>query len=87
MKALVADLSEILFGNDPPHAAGQGGVDGEEVGPGRVEHKAHVMGIDDLDGLHLRVQELGRDPLVAPEAIFDVFRRERIAIVEGHALT
>ena len=68
LKARLAHLLGVRFGHDPPRPADQGGVDREEVGPGRVEHDAHVVGVEDFDGLHLLVQQRGEDPLVAPEA-------------------
>src|SRR5262245_47564997 len=45
------------------------------------------MGIDDLNGLHLLVQQLGRGALVTEEAELHIFGGERRAIVEGQALT
>src|SRR5262245_30731574 len=83
LKALVADPLDVLFGDNPSRPADHGGIDDEEVGPGGVEHDTQVMGVDDLDGLDPRVQLLGREALVAPEAKLDVLRRARIAIVEG----
>ena len=86
LEPLVAHPFDIGFGHDPGRAADHGGVDREEVGPGGVEHEAQAMGIEDLDGLHLLVEQRGEDSLVADEAIVHVFRGERIAIVKGHPL-
>src|SRR5262249_19811316 len=45
-----------------------------------------AMGIDDLDGLHAIVQQLGGDTLVALEAPLHVVGGERIAIVKAQPL-
>ena len=51
-----------------------------------MQHKAQAMGIEDLDGLHLVVQELGRRPLVAAEAEVHILGGEGVPVVELHAL-
>ena len=47
LEPLVPDPLDIRFGHHPPRTAGQAGVDGEEVGPGRVEHEAQAIRIEE----------------------------------------
>jgi len=39
-------------------------MEGQEVGPGGMEHEADAIGIDYLDRLHPRVQQCGRGTLI-----------------------
>src|SRR6266704_1412297 len=40
-ESILADLLDVLLGNDPGRAGRRGGVEHEEVGPRRVEHEAN----------------------------------------------
>jgi hypothetical protein len=59
LKAIVADPLEIRFGDNPGRPSGGGGVERQEVRSGGLKHKTKAIGIDDLDRLHLFVQQLG----------------------------
>ena len=86
LEALLADLLDVLLGHDPGGAGGRRGIERQEVRPGRVQHEAHAVRVDDLHRLHPLVQELGRGAPVALEAELHVLGREGIAVVEPEAL-
>src|SRR5262249_22657766 len=62
-------------------------VEGHEVWPGLFEVEAHQVGIDHLDLRDLLPEERSALATVAFEAEFDILGSERIAVVEGDALT
>ena len=51
-----------------------------------MQDEADAMGIDDVHGLHVVVQELGRRASIALEAEPHVFRRKGVAVVEPETL-
>jgi hypothetical protein len=55
LKAIVADLLDILFGDDPGRPGRGGGVEREEIGPQGMEHETQAMCIENLDRFHLVV--------------------------------
>src|SRR5712691_11203932 len=56
-KALITHFLHVLLGHDPPCAA-RAGVEGQEVGPRRLEPESHVARIGRLDGDHPLLQGL-----------------------------
>ena len=85
LEAVLTDFLDVFPGHDPRGAGGRRGIEREEVRPGRVEHEAHAMRIDDLHGFHALVQLPGRRPTVAVEAELHVLGREGVAVVELEA--
>src|SRR5262245_8813427 len=83
LKGVVADLLDVFPGYNPGGARGDGSIECHKVRPRFMQDKAHPMGIDDLNGLHPFMQQLGRGSLITQEAEFDIVRCEWIAIVEG----
>ena len=86
-ETILADPIEIRFRDNPGRPARRAGIEREEVGPGGMEDETDAVSVDDLDRLHPLVQQLGRSPLVAQEAESHILGGERIAVVEGQALT
>jgi len=82
LEAVLADLCEVVLRHDEAGGAGGRAVEGHEVGPRRLEMKAHHPGIDDLHSRDAVVQDLGGRALVALEAELHVVRGQWIAVVE-----
>jgi len=82
---VVPDLLDVLLGNDP---AGAGGarVEGEEVGPRRLEAEAHAAGIGCLDTGHPVLERLRGGALVALVGELHVLSGDRLTVVELRAL-
>jgi hypothetical protein len=58
-EAVLANLLEIRFGDNPGRSGRGGGVERKEVGSGGMEYETDAMSIDDLDRFHSLVQQLG----------------------------
>src|SRR5262249_62394124 len=86
LEPLLAALLDVFLRDAPRRTGRRRRIEREKVGPGRVEHEAHAMRIDNLYSLHPLVQHLGRCAAIAVEAELHVLGRERIAVVELEAL-
>ena len=86
LEALVADLLDVLLGNDPARAAGRRAVERHEVGPRLFQTKADAVRVGHLDGRDLLLQQTGGRALVSLERELDVLGRQRVAVVEHDAL-
>ena len=81
-ESLVADLGQVLFGDDEPRRRRRAAVQGHEVGPRLLEENAHGEGIDDVHLPDARLEFLGPRPPVALVAELHVLRGEGVAIVK-----
>src|SRR4030095_3843326 len=79
----VADLNDVLAGDDQPGRGGRGAVERHEVRPGFLEGEADDRGIDDLDRTHADLQLGGAVPPLPLEAELPVVGRDRLAVVEA----
>ena len=74
-----ADLLHIVFRHDPAGGAAKCAVERHEIGPRLVQDKAHRVGIDRDDLLHLLLQLCSLRSL---EAEHDILGRERVAVMK-----
>ena len=85
-KPVRSDFLVILSGDDPAGAADIGRAEQPwEIEKRPVEGKTQRVVVNDLDTVGLVVQHLGPSAAVVLVAPFDVFRRDRSAIVEFEA--
>src|SRR5262249_1212132 len=77
-EAFLADLLDVLLGDDPGGTGGRRRVEEQEVRPRTVERETDPQRIADVDRLHSIVQQLGSSALVALERELHVVGGERI---------
>jgi hypothetical protein len=82
LESSLADLLDVLLGDDPRRPGGRCGVEHEEVRPGLVQRESHAVRVDDIHRLHPVVQQLGRGAAVSLEAELHVVGREGVAVVK-----
>ena len=85
LEALLADLLDVLPGDDPAGAGRGGAVEGHEIGPRLLELEPDAAGVDDLHLLDAVLEQLRASTLVALEGKLHVVRGDRVAVVELHA--
>jgi hypothetical protein len=73
---------DVLLRHDPAGAGRGGSIERHEVGPRLAEHELDPARVDDLDLLHLTLEQLLGAALVALERELDVLGRDRVAVVE-----
>jgi hypothetical protein len=83
LETVVADLLDVLLGDDPARPGGHRAVERHEVGEGLVQQEAHPGRTDDLDVADAVFQNLA--DLRPLEAELHVVGGERIAVVELQA--
>ena len=84
--AVVADLLDVLLGDDPAGPGGTGPVERHEVGPRLLEAEPDAPGIGRLHRRDLFLEGLGEDAPVALEGELHVLGGHDLAVVELHAL-
>ena len=86
LEAIVADLLDIFFGDDPPDTRGRRAEIRQEVGPGLLEVEPHPPWVHDLHFADLLLDLFGAPAPVALEGELDVFSGHHVAVVELDAL-
>ena len=84
--AILADLLDVLLGHDPARTGGRGAVEQHEVRPRLLQDEAHLGRPDDLNLLHLLLEQRRRRSFVSLEGEFHVLGRHRRAVVEFRVL-
>ena len=86
LETIRTDLLIVGLGYHPASATRSTPIQGQEVKERRFEVEADGAGICNLDSVCLVVQELGVRAAVLLECELDIFRCDRIAVVELDAL-
>src|SRR3989441_11140317 len=82
LEAVLADLLDVLLGNDPSRPRRRRAVEGHEVRPRLLQPEADAPGIQNIDRGHLVLERLREDAAVPLERELDVLGRDGLAVVE-----
>src|SRR5262249_8344631 len=82
LEAVVSDLSHVFLRQNDAGGCRRGAVKGHEVGPWRIEMKAHDERVDYLDCTDMLLQGRRTRALIAFKAEFYVLGRHPIAVVK-----
>src|SRR5207244_2627238 len=82
LEAIVADLRDVFFGDDPPDTRGRRAEVRQEVGPGLLEVEPHPPGVHDLQLALLLLALLGAAAPVALEGELDLFAGHHATVVD-----
>src|SRR5262249_32205780 len=86
LEALVTDLLDVLFRHDPARPGCQRAVEDHEIGPWLVQPDPNASWIGYFHLGDMVLEDGSEATTVALEGEFDVLGRDRLAIVESHAL-
>ena len=84
-EAFVADLLDVLLGNNPARA-GRRRVKVDEVGPGLLQPEPNAPSVHHFHGADALLQRLGGRAAIPLERKLHVFRGDGLAVVKAYAL-